>query len=189
MSRAKQVFRKRVERSDSALTDFSGACDILSNERRCLVLRQLARDGRERRLRDIVVEVAAGETGKTPEAVTYDERKRVRNSLAQHHLPRLASFDAIEYDRDRGTVAPGPELNRLARTLHRVTDDTSWTSRYRRLTGLSVVLLGALWLDLPPLAMLPDRAWATLIVVAFAALVALQYRGDGGSRGELLRRG
>lgn len=188
MSRTKQVFQPAVERSDPELTDFSGACDILSNERRCLVLRELAREGRERRVRDLVVEVAAVETGKDPGTVTYDERKRVRNSLAQHHLPRLASFDAIEYDRDRGTVAPGPELTRLARTLHRVTDDTSWPSHYRRLTGLSVVLLGALWLDLPPVAMLPDRAWATLIVVAFATLVALQSRRGGRPGGELLRR-
>lgn len=188
MTRAIQRSPRSATAPTDRLTDLSDACDLLSNERRCLVLEQVYGRREPLAFRELVVRVTAAETGKPPEALSYDERKRVRNSLAQHHLRRLAAEGVVEYDRSRGMVAPGPRLAPLARTLRRITDDTRWATHYHRLTALAVSVLLALWADMPLLGALSDRTWATLIVAGYAGLALLQARPVGWFDGRFPRR-
>jgi DNA-binding transcriptional ArsR family regulator len=95
---------------------------LLKNRRRRAVIRYLA-EHRDPTTRSELAEViAAGEEGIDVSELDSSQRKRVYVSLYQTHLPALERDDVIEYDGDRGTVAPGPNLPELARYIRPLPD-------------------------------------------------------------------
>lgn len=90
------------------------AFHLLQNTRRRAVLRyMLEAGGDEFVMRDIAEAVAAWDHGTTVDRLRSAERQRAYISLYQSHLPKLAHHDVIDYDQDRGIVAPCPRLRLL----------------------------------------------------------------------------
>jgi hypothetical protein len=95
---------------------------LLKNSRRRMIIDYLA-EHRESTTRSELAEViAAEEDGIDVSELSSSQRKRVYVSLYQTHLPTLERDDVIEYDGDRGTVAPGPNLPELVRYIRPLPD-------------------------------------------------------------------
>lgn len=84
--------------------------EILSNRRRRLLWRLLKRESGEIDLNDASRRIAARENGIDPEAVDYDQRKSVYNSLRQFHCQKMDDAGLIEFDKRESVVRLGTEL-------------------------------------------------------------------------------
>ena len=78
--------------------------DVLSNERRTMVLELLAASD-PRDLGDLAEEIAARETGERPPP--RNKRTSVYVTLHQTHLPKLATLSIVEYDDREKVVSLG----------------------------------------------------------------------------------
>jgi DNA-binding transcriptional ArsR family regulator len=147
---------------------------ILSNERRRYVLRYLDRVEREAELGDLTERIAAWENGVEVNELDYNQRKRVYTSLHQTHLPKLDDAGVVEYDHDRGTVVLAAGAADLDAYLAAVNGDDGqrWSRRYLSLSVLCLVALAAAWLDVFPLAAVPELALATVVAIVFGVLAA-----------------
>lgn len=174
MSIQQEKSSQRKERSRANELTADEVYDILSNQRRRFVLYHLAEAG-ETSLRDLSRLVAAWENDVDPEAVTSVQRKRVYTALHQTHLMRLDSYDVIEYDQSRGTVAPTERLAVFEPFLAEDRADArSWGRYYAGLgAGAGVVALAAL-LDLPLVASLDAALVALALAVAVLAMAVAQ---------------
>jgi hypothetical protein len=143
--------------------------DVLSNQRRRYTLHYLKQNGDEPvEMGDLSTQVAAWELGIEPEALAYDERKRVHTSLYQYHAPKLDDAGIVEYDSQRGTV----ELTRAGADLDLYLEavagrDIPWSTYLLLLSGFGASLMGAVWLDVAPLTALSDATWGLFVAVAF----------------------
>lgn len=84
---------------------------LLKNRRRRDVLRDLASESKQSRHGELSERIAASECGKDVSKLDSKERKRVYVSLYQCHLPKMADFGAITYNKRRGTVKRGPNFD------------------------------------------------------------------------------
>lgn len=82
---------------------------IISNARRRHVIQYVDQHGTST-LGDIAEHVASIENEKPPRHLTTQERKRVYVALYQAHCETLDDADAIQWDGDRKTLAPGRDL-------------------------------------------------------------------------------
>lgn len=125
--------------------DLDVVFDILKNRRRRLVLEFLAADA-PTSLSDLSEQIAAVENDKPAAELSSQERKRVYVGLYQCHLPRMHESGAIEFDKNRGTVDPGPNVNQFYTYLERSEPDvTPWSVFYLALAAASLVAVtGAL---------------------------------------------
>jgi hypothetical protein len=143
--------------------------DLLSNQRRRSVLHFLKQQNADKTgLRELASQVAAWENGKPAGQLAGQERKRVYASLQQFHLPKLHKSGVIEYDSRRGVI----ELTAAADNLDVYLDvvggqDIPWSMYYAGLSGLSVVLVAAVWSGIYPLTILPDLAWGVFMATVF----------------------
>lgn len=121
---------------------------ILQNERRRRVLQYLSNTEGAVDMRDIAEQVAAWEHDTTVQQLTSDQRQRVYIALYQSHLPKLADFDLITYNRSRGVVERTPLADQVAQYLE--TDDESgerpegnsrWTRYFGGTTAVSIGLI------------------------------------------------
>lgn len=104
--------------TDAEETELSAVFHVLRAKRRRLAIAIIDREG-EQDLRELAKKIAAIEFNTSVRAVSNDQYRNVYNSLAQVHLPTLAEVDAIKYNSDRQTIAPGKELQ-LPYTMYRV---------------------------------------------------------------------
>jgi len=88
--------------------------DLLSAERRRVVLDYLAEEGPESTLSDLADHIAADENDTEIRLLDSQQRKRVYVALYQCHLPRMDDADVIDFNHARGTV----ELRSNASTLY-----------------------------------------------------------------------
>jgi hypothetical protein len=136
---------ERRSRSPSTNTVF----ELLDNQRRRAVVHYLRQRGRPVTIRELSRQLAAWENREPLEEVTPTERHRVYNALQQQHLPKMDRAGVVEYDADRGTVTPTPELDDLQVYLEVVHgDDIPWSSYYLLLGLLSAVVTAAVFLDI-----------------------------------------
>ncbi|WP_449267235.1 DUF7344 domain-containing protein [Halalkalicoccus paucihalophilus] len=148
---------------------------ILQNERRRRVLQYLSDTEGPVDMRDIAEQVAAWEHDTTVQQLTSDQRQRVYIALYQSHLPKLADFDLITYNRSRGVVERTPLADQVASYLQDATVDstnenseaTKWVRYIGGATVLSIGLLTLAWLGLSPVAGL---GVATLITVIYVTV-------------------
>ncbi|WP_128477783.1 DUF7344 domain-containing protein [Halorussus pelagicus] len=111
------------------IRDVSAAFDLLRDARRRGVLYTVNRNGRTS-VSELARRIAAWQSDGRDESI---DPASVETSLVHAHLPKLADAGAVEYDRQRGVVAPigatpdlepllertrerEPELVRVART-------------------------------------------------------------------------
>lgn len=143
--------------------------EVLSNRRRRYALHYLKQqDDARAEMGDLSTQVAAWELATDPEALAYDERKRVHTSLYQYHAPKLDDAGVVEYDSQRGVVELTDAGADLDLYLEAVSGrDVPWATYYLLLSGFGMSLMGAVWLDVSPLTLVPDVTWGLFVAVAF----------------------
>lgn len=150
--------------------DFSrdGMLEVLSNRRRRFAMHALKRrEGETVPVSELAERVAGWENDKPPEELTYQERKRVRNALRQFHLPKMADYGFIEYNKQRGTVA----LTDAAASTDFYVDSLTgseipWSMYYVCLSILGGIFLLALAVGLFPFTILSPIGWGVFFVTA-----------------------
>lgn len=148
---------------------------ILQNERRRRVLQYLSDTDGPVDMRDIAEQVAAWEHDTTVQQLTSDQRQRVYIALYQSHLPKLADFDLIVYNRSRGIVERTPLADQVASYLQDSNEDSTmmgiesakWARYFGWATVLSIGLIALAWLGISPVTGL---GLATLITAIYAAM-------------------
>lgn len=159
---------------------------ILQNERRRRVLQYLSDTDEAVDMRDIAEQVAAWEHDTTVQQLTSDQRQRVYIALYQSHLPKLADFGLITYNRSRGIVERTPLADQIAWYLDE--GDASerstgahedWVRYYVGATVLSLLLIGAVWIGIVPPAVLSTVGLAVVVTLLFAAVTAAMAFGAG----------
>lgn len=91
--------------------------DLLSNERRRIVLRYLRSESGTTTLGTLAERIASIENDKPVEALSSAERKRVYICLYQCHLPKMDDADAIDFEENRKTVDVGERFEDVTRFL------------------------------------------------------------------------
>lgn len=127
---------------------------ILKNKRRRKVLQYLLDVDDEITLDELAEHIAAEENGKETKYITSQERKRVYVGLYQCHLPKMADYGAISYNRARGKISTGENTELFGHYLPDETDTAArhWTSYHTELSRalallfLTSILMGALGL-------------------------------------------
>lgn len=167
------------EGSDEIASDLPTDDEIfsaLSNRRRRYVLAYLVERGEPAGLKELSRQVAARENDIPVADVTHKQRKRVYIALHQNHLPQLEDMGFIHARRASEAIslndraaALGPYLDPGERT-----EGELWLGTEIGLTlgGSLLVLLS--WLDLYPLALLPDLFYTVALVVALAVVTVVR---------------
>jgi hypothetical protein len=163
--------------SDERAFDENEVYDILRNERRRGVLRELAANGLASTIGRLADEIAAQEAGEAPPPT--DVRQSVYVSLHQTHLPKLDNLGVVRYDRDDRTVELLPPGQEVVDHLKRDSDDdgrlvaVAAAALALAVVGL-LLALGSL-AGVPLLVSVAGVVWATvaLVGVAVVSLVAL----------------
>ena len=135
-------------------------------------------------MRTLAEEIAAWENGIPVEQLDSDQRQRVYIALYQSHLPKLADFGLITYDRNRGIVEPTPLAERISWYLDDDTTDrstgsvTEWARYYAGATLLSLLLIAGVWLGVVPFV--PSGVGlAGIVTLIYAAVTVAMATADG----------
>ena len=151
--------------------------EVLSNERRRLVLHYLKhRDGRVD-LRELVDHVAAWEYDTEVGKLDSSRRKRVYTALRQSHLPKLDDAGVVSYDNRRGAVELTEDAREVQVYLEYVPeDDIPWSTYYLGLSAIMGIVVMATWIGIFPFAEATGIGLAAFTVAAFAASAAVHTR-------------
>lgn len=141
--------------------------DVLSNRRRRYALYALLND-ESTTIGSLAERIAAWENDRSVDEVTPPERKRVYTALQQSHLPKLERLGLIAFDPESGRVSVTDTADEIDRYLEAADGERPlWTQLFLGLSGLSVGILAAVWLNLPLFR--SPRLWLTVIVGLFTA--------------------
>lgn len=171
--------------------------ELLSSRRRRFALHYLLNaNGEAIDLNELTDRIAAWETDQDSEAVDYETRKSVRNSLHQYHLPKLDEKDLVEYDSRRGTVVVNAADEINADVYMEVVSgrDVPWGEYFLGLGAGSLAVFVGVWTGV--LGFLPPVSWLAFVVAAvllssigFAVDAKRSMRlGDDGPPPELKQR-
>jgi hypothetical protein len=143
--------------------------ELLANRRRRFAMHYLQNHPDDLvTLSELSEQVAGWEHGVEPEQLDYRERKSVRNSLHQFHLPKLDDAGVVEYDDRASEVQLLSESG--ARAYHDVVDDDDrpWYAYFLGASTAMVVTYGLVYAGV--LTVLSNLAWAGLFVATFTVL-------------------
>jgi DNA-binding transcriptional ArsR family regulator len=154
--------------------------DILSNRRRRYALYALLDDDGAT-IGSLAEQIAAWENDCTVPEVTSAERKRVYTALQQSHLPKLERAGLVEFDRESGRIDPTEAVGEVDIYLEVVGEEQlSWDQYYLGLSAVSVGIVAAVWLELPPFRAVSPLLWLTFVVGLFVVSAAVHnYRSSG----------
>ena len=139
--------------------------EILKNERRRRVLRYLHDNDGTATLGELAETLAAMENDTTVRQINSSQRKRVYVGLYQCHLPKMDGMDIIEFEKNRGNVALGPNASLLLPYVMEDSDEAEWPLVYGSLA------LGGLVAAFSSLVLAASPVFTT--AVALLAIVAL----------------
>lgn len=143
--------------------------EVLSNERRRYILSYLHQqeDGTVD-LRELVTQVTALETETPPEQVRSDDRKSVYVGLRQTHLPKMDTYNIVEYDSDRAKIELTEAAEQAKLYLEFVPeDDIPWSYHYLGLSALMGMITALTGLGMFLFDGLSGLALAALTIVLF----------------------
>jgi hypothetical protein len=159
--------------SDESLSE-DELFDVLASRRRRYAVHALEDVDGETDLGTLAEQVAMWEYDVDVGELSSTERKRVYTALQQSHLPKMDEAGLVDFNKDRGVIEPTSELNDIDIYLEVVSgDEIPWSKYYLGLAGLGGSVLLALWTNAWPFTLLPDLAWMTFVVVAFAVSAAM----------------
>lgn len=147
--------------------------DILRNDRRRKVLKELQRRLEPISLRELSERIATLETGEQPPP--RNVRQSVYNSLHQTHLPKLDEKGILEYDKDRKTVSlrePARQVDLYMEVVTRY--GITWAGYYRTLGVAALFAVVAAEVGALVLGSLPTLAIASVFLAVFAVSTAYQ---------------
>ncbi len=155
-----------VEDPDVGEIGESDVHDILRNDRRRMVLEQVAATSDAVTARELSEEIAARETGSDPPP--RDARRSVYISLHQNHLPKLDDLDVVDYDDQTKAVRPGPNASTVGVHMADVPGEgRPAVAHYGALAAAGAALVVAAAVDAPLVGEFTPAAWA---IVGFAAI-------------------
>ncbi|WP_157744137.1 DUF7344 domain-containing protein [Halopenitus persicus] len=142
--------------------------DILKNQRRRYVLEYLSDADEAVSLSEIAEQIAAWENDKDVTQISSSERKRVYVGLYQCHLPKMDALDVVSFNKPRGIIELGDNVDELYTYLERTEEPEGepWHVYSLVLSLAGATVLGSSLL-LRPMTTLPivDIAIVSLIVV------------------------
>lgn len=154
--------------------------DVLSNERRKMVIDLLRETEGSMSARDLSEHIAERETGESPPPRNIRQSAYV--SLHQTHLPKLDELGIIEYDESDKTVAldeaASAEVSVYMETVPKY--GISWSEYYLGVSVLGLLLVVATWVNVPLIASFDAAVW-TSAVLAMIALSAVYQTVQQGS--------
>lgn len=122
--------------------------EVAKNERRRRIITYLADQDDRVDIGALAEHLAALEYECPDTGPTSTQRKRLYVGLYQGHLPKMDDMGVVRFDKDRGSVEPGPHAREIARFVeHADCDEPPWPHRYLGLATLAGALFGAalLW--------------------------------------------
>ena len=142
--------------------------DLLRNERRRQVIKQLQDTVGKTTLRDLAESIAERETGESPPPKNI--RNSVYNSLHQTHLPKLDDRGIVEYESDRKTIRLTEDARSVDVYMEVVTPyGITWSEYYSLLGTLSLAVVLAALVGVPLISLVDPVAWVALCLVGFLA--------------------
>lgn len=164
-----------AQRQDSL--DRTEIHDVLSNNRRCLVLENLSRNG-PTTLRSLANDIAAVETNEDP--APRPARQSVYVTLHQSHLPKLDRLDIVDYDANSKDVQLGRRAEDLKVYLEVVESGEITTTEYQLgLAGVGLSATLASHVGVPALATISPLEYATGTIVVLVLALCYQLRQQG----------
>lgn len=157
--------------------------EVLYNRRRRDVVEYLQRRDGAVSASELAEHIAAEENDTTVEQLSTYERKCVYVGLYQNHLPKMDDLGVVDYDADRGRVAPRPMIAQLEPYM----EDGSDPDSARLATGATIslaviVLLGVL--EIGVFAAVSPPTWVGLGAAAVVGLAGIElYRTTTGDSG------
>jgi len=155
--------------------------DVLSNERRQMVLDRLRESGGTMSARDLSEHIAEHETGESPPPRNIRQSAYV--SLHQTHLPKLDELGIVEYDESEKTVtldeAASREVGVYMETVPKY--GISWSEYYFGVSVLGLLLLAATHIGVPLIASIDAAVWTGAVLLLVAVSAAYQTIQQGSS--------
>lgn len=140
--------------------------DILRNDRRRYVIKELQNRLEPVSLRLLSERIAEIETGESPPPSNV--RASVYNSLHQTHLPKLDEKEIVNYDKDRKTVTlrePARQVDLYMEVVTRY--GVTWAGYYRTLGVVALCTVLAATMGLPVFETIPTVLWISGYLVVF----------------------
>jgi hypothetical protein len=155
--------------------------DVLSNERRQMVLERLRESGGTMSARDLSEYIAERETGESPPPRNIRQSAYV--SLHQTHLPKLNKLGIVEYDESDKTVTLDETASREVGVYMETVPkyDISWSEYYLGTSVLGLLLLVVTRVGVPVIASVDAAAWAGAILLVVTVSAAYQTVQQGSS--------
>jgi len=143
--------------------------DVLSNQRRRFTVHHLKQqDGGPITVSELAEQVASWENNTHVDALTHAERKRVSNALRQFHLPKMADYEFVDYESNRGTVSLTPVATNTEFYIDALTGrQIPWGLYYFGSSVVSGICLVGLWIELYPLTLLSPLVYGAFLVSFF----------------------
>lgn len=155
--------------------------EIAKNQRRRDVLHFLNTNGGSATLSDMSEYIAAKENDTDIGAISSSQRKRVYIGLYQCHLPKMASYGIIDFDKNRGTIEVRPTATLLEPYLDAAPAAAESHSNVELRLGMAVLialLVVAGLIGLPLLSALPAAGWAIVSTVALLVFAGTEALAD-----------
>lgn len=147
--------------------------DLLSSQRRRMILYYLHQGDGTATVNEISKEIAAMENDVPVDELTRQQQKRVYVSLYQTHLPKLAQAGVIDYDRENGTVSLTDRVQEIDTYLvDGGQTGYPWAYHYLALAIGGAALLVLSFAGVPGFAAIPT-VWLGLVVTAAFGLSAI----------------
>lgn len=166
-----------VALSDDPVIGIDQIFEILKNKRRRFVLRHLETAEDQVRLSELAEQIAAWENEKEVRQITSQERKRVYVGLYQCHLPKMDDMGVIEFNKPRGIIEPGENIDLVKQYLPPDEDGSvdTWRGVHGQMALASVLLVSVLAvLELfTPIGLLQPAALFIVGVIVLVSLVPL----------------
>ncbi|SEV87820.1 DUF7344 domain-containing protein [Halobacterium jilantaiense] len=171
------TLQHRSATTDDNADDVDRVFDVLANRRRRQILYLLDdAENNAAEVPELASTIAAWEEGiADPVSVTYDDRKSVQAAVYQHHAPKMAAADLVEFDKRacRLELDPDVDVDALLDRTPEPADDGD--NRALSAVSVSAVALATTVSHLASPAVVSGPVAVVVLVVCACALAGLAH--------------
>lgn len=147
--------------------------DLLRNERRQQVIKQLQDSVGTMNLRELAELIAEYETDESPPPRNI--RKSVYNSLHQTHLPKLDQRGIVDYESDRKEIRLTEDARSVNKYMEVVTPwGVTWDEYYSTVGTLSLTVVLAGLIGVPVVSAVDPVFWVSVFLAVFCLSIGYQ---------------